>query len=253
VPDKPRENPFKRQTPTERAIARANPAANKRIIAPVEQQRLTEFQERFVLEYLIDLNATAAYIRAGGDPKAAGTKSPALTKPNTLTGMAIARAKAERAKRVGFTADRVLETLGKIINGDRRAVFRPDGTVKNPGEFDEDDQVLIEGVKTRRIVEVGPDGKLQQAEVQEVKLASLTPAITLAMRHLGLLNDKLEVTHQTPLSQRLEEAWRRTGRGPLVRDEEAMEGVEYEDVTDGQEEGVMDEDEDEELRRMLEG
>lgn len=178
--------------------------------------RMTELQERFVVEYLIDLNATAAAIRAGYDPVTASRLAPKMVKPDTLTGMAIARAKAARAVRVGLNADRVLEVLGKIVNGDRRSVFREDGTLKAPHEFDADDQALIEGVKTRRIVEVGEDGKMQQAEVQEVKLASLTPAITLAMRHLGLLNDKLELTVQTPLAQRLAEAMQINGRQPLT-------------------------------------
>lgn len=208
--------------------------------------RMTELQERFVVEYLIDLNATAAAIRAGYDPVTASRLAPKMVKPDTLTGMAIARAKAARAVRVGLNADRVLEVLGKIVNGDRRSVFREDGTLKAPHEFDADDQALIEGVKTRRIVEVGEDGKMQQAEVQEVKLASLTPAITLAMRHLGLLNDKLELTVQTPLAQRLAEAMQNTGRAKMTGgdgDGDAID-AEWEDVTD-------QDDEQAELRRML--
>lgn len=208
--------------------------------------RMTELQERFVMEYLIDLNATAAAIRAGYDPTMASRVAPKMVKPDTLTGMAIARAKAARAVRVGLNADRVLETLGKIVNGDRRSVFREDGTLKAPHEFDSDDQALIEGVKTRRIVEVGPNGEMQQAEVQEVKLASLTPAITLAMRHLGMLNDKLELTVQTPLAQRLAEAMAVNGRPKLTGGEGEIVDAEWEDVTE-----EPQDDEQAELRRML--
>lgn len=208
--------------------------------------QMTELQERFVMEFLIDLNATAAAIRAGYDPVTASRMAPKMVKPDTLTGMAIARAKAARAVRVGINQDRVLEVLGKIVLGDRRSVFREDGTLKAPHEFDADDQALIEGVKTRRIVEVGEDGKMQQAEVQEVKLASLTPAITLAMRHLGMLNDKLELTVQTPLSQRLAEAMAINGRPKLTSGEGEVIDADFEDVTEQQQS-----EDDAELRYML--
>ncbi len=208
--------------------------------------QMTELQERFVMEFLIDLNAVAAGIRAGYDPVTASRMCPKMTKPDTLTGMAIARAKAARAVRVGINQDRVLEVLGKIVLGDRRSVFREDGTLKAPHEFDADDQALIEGVKTRRIVEVGEDGKMQQAEVQEVKLASLTPAITLAMRHLGMLNDKLELTVQTPLSQRLAEAMAINGRPKLTSGEGEVIDADFEDVTEQQQS-----EDDAELRYML--
>lgn len=220
------------------------PAINGQRGGLAKNGRMTELQERFVVEYLIDLNATAAAIRAGYDPVTASRLAPKMVKPDTLTGMAIARAKAARAVRVGLNADRVLEVLGKIVNGDRRSVFREDGTLKAPHEFDADDQALIEGVKTRRIVEVGEDGKMQQAEVQEVKLASLTPAITLAMRHLGMLNDKLELTVQTPLAQRLAEAMQNTGRTKMTGGDGDAIDAEWEDVTD-------QDDEQAELRRML--
>lgn len=222
------------------------PAGNGQRGGLAKHGRMTELQERFVVEYLIDLNATAAAIRAGYDPVTASRLAPKMVKPDTLTGMAIARAKAARAVRVGLNADRVLEVLGKIVNGDRRSVFREDGTLKAPHEFDADDQALIEGVKTRRIVEVGDDGKMQQAEVQEVKLASLTPAITLAMRHLGLLNDKLELTVQTPLSQRLAEAMAINGRPKLTSGEGEVIDADFEDVTEQQQS-----EDDAELRYML--
>lgn len=210
------------------------PAINGQRGGLARNGKMTELQERFVLEYLIDLNATAAAIRAGYDPVTASRLAPKMVKPSTLTGMAIARAKAAREVRVGLSADRVLEVLGKIVNGDRRSVFREDGTLKAPHEFDSDDQALIEGVKTRRIVELDENGKMRQAEVQEVRLASLTPAITLAMRHLGLLNDKLELAVQTPLSQRLAEAMRNNARPKLTGTDDSADvvDVEYEDITE---------------------
>ena len=70
-------------------------------------------QQRFVEEYLIDLNATQAAIRAGYSPKTAnviGCEN--LSKPEISN--AISRAMAERSRRTGISQDRVVQELAKI-------------------------------------------------------------------------------------------------------------------------------------------
>jgi len=74
--------------------------------------KLTAKQQRFVEEYLIDLNATQAAIRAGYSPESAkeiGCEN--LTKPNIKA--AIDKAMAERSRRTGITQDRVLREQPK--------------------------------------------------------------------------------------------------------------------------------------------
>jgi phage terminase small subunit len=220
-------------------------------------QELTEQQKLFVLEYLIDLNGTGAAIRAGYDPITAGPVANKLLKKGSLTQIAVSRALAERSKRVGISADRVLRELGRLAFGDTRVLFRPDGSLRAPTEYSDDDAAMIEGVKTRRIVEIGIDPenpgkqKLLPVEIQEVKLASKMAALTALMRHLGMNNDKLEVTMATPLAQRLAEAYARTGRS-MTAEATMPSGetvdVEYEEVTDEQQ---PDNQQDAELRRML--
>lgn len=76
-------------------------------------EKLTPKQERFIQEYLIDLNATQAAIRAGYSPDAAkdiGCEN--LAKPNIKN--EIDKAIAERSKRTGVNQDRVIEELAKI-------------------------------------------------------------------------------------------------------------------------------------------
>ena len=117
-------------------------------------ERLTPHEELFVKEYLVDLNATQAWIRAGGDPTFASRVGPAKLKAGTLVSIAVGRALAERSKRVGITADRVLMEIARVALGDPRVLFRPDGSLRAPTEYNEDDAAMIEGIKTRRIVEV---------------------------------------------------------------------------------------------------
>ena len=74
---------------------------------------MTKKQKRFVEEYLIDLNATQAAIRAGYSPHTAkdiGCEN--LAKPNIAA--AISQAMAERSRRTGINQDRVLQELARI-------------------------------------------------------------------------------------------------------------------------------------------
>ena len=71
---------------------------------------MTPKQTRFVEEYLIDLNATQAAIRAGYSPNCAGIQGHEnLKKPNIAT--AIAAAKLERSQRTQVDADWVIQAL----------------------------------------------------------------------------------------------------------------------------------------------
>ena len=74
---------------------------------------MTKKQKRFIEEYLIDLNATQAAIRAGYSPKTAkdiGCEN--LAKPNISD--AIDKAMAERSRRTGINQDRILLELARI-------------------------------------------------------------------------------------------------------------------------------------------
>ena len=74
---------------------------------------LTAKQQRFVEEYLIDLNATQAAIRAGYSEKTAysiGEEN--LRKPEIS--FEIQKAMDRRSKRTEITADRVLQEYAKI-------------------------------------------------------------------------------------------------------------------------------------------
>lgn len=76
---------------------------------------LTPQQERFVSEYLIDLNATAAYKRAGykADGNAAESAASRLLS-NVKVQHAINAAKTERAQRTRIDGDQVLANIARL-------------------------------------------------------------------------------------------------------------------------------------------
>ena len=75
---------------------------------------LTPKQERFVAEYLIDLNATQAAIRAGYSEKTAYSQGQRLLK-NVEVAAAIQKALAERSERTKITQDYVLTSIRETM------------------------------------------------------------------------------------------------------------------------------------------
>lgn len=76
--------------------------------------KLTDKQAAFVREYLVDLNATQAAIRAGYSERTASRIGPQLL-GKTCVREAIEKAQAKRAQRVEVTQDYVIENLVEIV------------------------------------------------------------------------------------------------------------------------------------------
>lgn len=73
-------------------------------------KKITDKQKLFIREYLVDLNASQAAIRAGYNPKTAGAMGHELLKKPEIAD-AIALAVKKRAKRTQTTADWVIRYL----------------------------------------------------------------------------------------------------------------------------------------------
>lgn len=80
-------------------------------------------QQRFVDEYLIDLNATKAAVRAGYSEKTAEQIGYQLLQKTSVV-QAIAAAQQKRAERTGITADRALSEVWKIVTADPRELVQ---------------------------------------------------------------------------------------------------------------------------------
>ena len=75
---------------------------------------LTQKQDSFVQEYMIDLNATKAAIRAGYSKNNADKIGSRLV-GNSRVAEAIREAKEECARRTGLTADYVIQSLMDVV------------------------------------------------------------------------------------------------------------------------------------------
>lgn len=153
---------------------------------------LTEKQRRFVDEYLIDLNATQAAIRAGYSVKTAkdiGCQN--LAKLNIQ--QAISEKMAERSKRTGVNQDRIVLELAKIAFVNAADVIDSDDATIKAGAT-ADDTAAIQSVK----VKVIPTKEGEGVE-REIRLNDKLKALELLGKHLGMWNDKLDVNLNIPV------------------------------------------------------
>lgn len=157
-----------------------------------EQRKLTPKQAEFCQQYLIDLNGTQAAIRAGYSAHTANEQAARLL-AKVSVGSHIRSLMEERSKRTQITQDRVLQELARVAFSDLRRAFREDGTLKLPHEMDDDTAAALAGIDTNA-VNVGGADDPTTLTTRKIKVFGKTEALTLAMRHLGMLNDKLEVT-----------------------------------------------------------
>ena len=170
------------------------------------ENELTPKQRAFVREYLIDLNATQAAIRAGYSEKTAysiGEEN--LKKPDVAA--AIEAAMKNRAARTEITADRVLKELAKIGFADIRKAIKWQGTlVTEEDNPDGGDTLTIKTVVTNNVTLVSSDDIDDEtaAAISEIsqnstggiklKLHDKRAALVDIGKHLGMFVEKHEHT-----------------------------------------------------------
>ena len=95
---------------------------------------MTAKQQRFCEEYLIDMNATRAAIRAGYSPKSAKTNGPRLLE-NAGVRARVEAMMARLSRRTGVSAERVVRELARVAFASmpdvvdmRTATLKPDAT-----------------------------------------------------------------------------------------------------------------------------
>lgn len=143
---------------------------------------LTDKQARFVSEYLVDLNATAAYIRAGYAARGNSAEVSACRLfRNAQIKAAIDKAMSDRSARVEITADKVLADVEAIKRDAMRESTDKDG---NPAM---------------------------------VNHAAALKACELQGKHLGMFTDKLAMTIESSSDEELDakivDLLRKTGIG----------------------------------------
>jgi phage terminase small subunit len=182
---------------------------------------LTPKQARFVEEYLCDLNATRAALRAGYSSRTAGKQGPRLLDVPEVRA-AIDAAKGERSDKTQVDAERVLQEIAAMAFYDPAAIMLEIGkaNLELADGVSIDDDGKIWGLRGPGDIRRLPDN-VRRAIVGwgwdrnqnfTVKLADKSKALDQLARHLSLYNDKLQVQSLDGLAGRLARATARLGK-----------------------------------------
>jgi len=143
------------------------------------KRALTPKQYMFVQEYLIDLNATQAAIRAGYSAKTANEQASRLL-ANVGVAKYVQAAMDARARKTGITAEYVLQGITEVIERCKQAVPVLDEEGNPTGEWRFESGSALRGYE-------------------------------LLGKHLKLFTDKVEIDVGGALAERMKESRARTG------------------------------------------
>lgn len=149
---------------------------------------------RFVEEYLVDLNATQAAIRAGYSPKTARAQGARLLTDADIQA-ALALGQKARSERTEIAQDRVVRELARIGFGNLRNLMSWDGEsvrFKASDDLTEDEAAAIAAVESETVTRTDFDGNTETKVKLKLKLWDKNAALTNLGRHLGMFVDKTE-------------------------------------------------------------
>ena len=172
-------------------------------------KKLPPMRQHFVNEYLKDLNATQAAVRAGYSEKTAHVQGPRLLQDPKVKA-AIDAAIARRNKRLELSQDKVVRELVKIGMADIKD-YLSYRTQKTVVDMDDAGKPVIDYAP---VIELVPSEDVDGTLIQEVslsqrgvfsfKLADKMKALELLARHLGMLNDRVQLAGSVDLNNPLE-------------------------------------------------
>jgi phage terminase small subunit len=159
---------------------------------------MTPKQSRFVEEYLIDLNATKAAIRAGFSPKNADKIGSQLL-GKTRVREAIAKAMGARSKRTQHSADAVIKELSLMAYAnmmDYMTITKDGEAFVDLSKLTRDQAAAIQEITIDEAAGGAGDGRREKVQRTRFKLADKRGALELLGKHEKLFTDKLETVSE---------------------------------------------------------
>ena len=154
-------------------------------------RKLTPKQQRFVEEYLLDLNGKQAAIRAGYSAKTAEMQASRLLSYAKVS-QAVSEAKSKRAERTKVNADWLLTRFAEESDADLADLYDEHGGLKSIHEWPLVwRKGLVAGIDVEEIREQGA----VVGFVRKVKLADRTKIKELIGRHIDVAAFKDKVDH----------------------------------------------------------
>lgn len=156
-----------------------------------ESRTLTPKQKRFADEYLIDLNATAAYKRAGYAGKGKSAENAASRLLGNVGVIAyVASRQVKLQEKLEITQERVLAEYAKLAFLDPRKFYDEAGALIPVHKLDADTAAALAGMDVTEI----KAGEAEIGHTKKIKIADKKGALDSIARTLGMFIDKTELT-----------------------------------------------------------
>lgn len=165
---------------------------------------MTPKQLRFVEEYLIDLNATQAAIRAGYSKRSAEVTGARLLR-NAKVIAALSKRQQERSERTQVTADAVIAELAKLgfSNMLDYVTVQTDGLAYiDLSRLSREQAAAIQEMTVDEYVEGAGDDERPVKRVK-IKLADKKSSLELLGKHLGIFDSKQDALHTVDVRIRI--------------------------------------------------
>lgn len=157
----------------------------KKPTSTTRNRSLTPRQQRFVEEYLIDLNATQAARRAGYSVRnATDTGYGLLQYPHIQE--AVQKARAAQQERTRINADRVLLEIARLALYDPRKFFDAEGSPLRITDLDDDTAAALNGIEVAEQYTGRGAERQFVGFIKKYKLVDKGPNLDRLMKHLGL-------------------------------------------------------------------
>ncbi|MBV4480524.1 terminase small subunit [Pseudomonas khavaziana] len=175
---------------------------------------LTQKQRLFVDEYLIDLNATQAAIRAGYSKRTAGQIGDENLKKPQIS-QAIKEAMDSRSKRVQINADYVLNRLVEIDQLDVLDILRDDMSFKPLSEWPKGWRQYLVGFDIAEMFEGTGEDRSMVGLMKKIKWPDKVKNLELLGKHVAVsaFREQVEVNVTHTLSERMAKARERASNG----------------------------------------
>jgi len=146
--------------------------------------KLTPKQEQFCNEYLIDLNATQAAIRAGYSKKTATEQASRLL-INVKVIEYLNGLRSNLQKKTEITQQRVLDEYAKIAFFDIRRIYNDDGSLLPIKDIDDDSAAAIAGIECFEETERAGEETIVTGILRKVKITDKKGALDSICKVLG--------------------------------------------------------------------
>lgn len=144
-------------------------------------------QERFAREYLIDLNATQAAIRAGYAPKTAGTQGDRLRR-NVAIAAFIDAHRVGNSDKLKLTRERVIEEMARVGLLDVRKAFTDQGDLRHIHNLDDDTAAAVASIEVVSVVK-GNGADAIVDHVHKIKFHDKMRALSDLGKHFAIFED----------------------------------------------------------------